>query len=574
MTQVELMIIRMSESSNQAQVSLRADELLSIMDQREKEEPCDRRALWRPEAGSWMIEGTPGQPYGRTGAGNKLFGCSLIEQNMEFRREELERLLLPEERLLSLTSFPRLGCPGSFHPSHDVRPLSSRLGSLFLPDEAVSAHPRFLAGFSNIRQRRGRKVVINVPIFKDIRTPEAFIDKFDPDVDVNREAEHAARLNHVYMDASVFGTGCCCLQVTMQASDLTQAVSLYDQLAPLTPIALALTAASPIYKGFLTDVDCRWTVISQSLDDRTCEESSEGESGRLLIPKSRYASLSCYLSDSNKGLNDVPLPFDDKLFQDMRNSGVSEGVAKHFAHLFIRDPLLLLPDHADADAADKDEDHFENIQSSNWQTLRFKLPPLHTSSTGWRIEFRPMELQVTAFENAAFAVFIILTSRVILQTKLDLRIPVSKVDENMVRAEERDACRKGTFWFRSIFSTDASCWMEKLTDIEANDIILLTLDDIVNGCKHFPGFVPLIREFMSEIDCDNEELNIMNEYMDFVSGRAAGRYMTTASWLRTFAHDHHDYMHDSVFSESMNYDLMRLLSEKTDKESMLSRLRT
>jgi hypothetical protein len=32
---------------------------------------------------------------------------------------------------------------------------------------------------------------------------------------------------------------------------------LYDQLSPLGPILLALTAATPIYKGFLVDTECR-----------------------------------------------------------------------------------------------------------------------------------------------------------------------------------------------------------------------------------------------------------------------------------------------------------------------------
>ena len=32
---------------------------------------------------------------------------------------------------------------------------------------------------------------------------------------------------------------------------------------------LALTAGSPIYRGYLSDVDCRWDVIAASLDDRT-----------------------------------------------------------------------------------------------------------------------------------------------------------------------------------------------------------------------------------------------------------------------------------------------------------------
>lgn len=51
-----------------------------------------------------------------------------------------------------------------------------------------------------------------------------------------------------------FGMGCCCLQMTFQAQSLEEARHLYDQLTPLTPIMLALSAASPIWRGYLSDV--------------------------------------------------------------------------------------------------------------------------------------------------------------------------------------------------------------------------------------------------------------------------------------------------------------------------------
>ena len=68
----------------------------------------------------------------------------------------------------------------------------------------------------------------------------------------------------------------------------------------------------------------------------------------------------------------------------------------------------------------------QNIQSTNWQTVRFKPPPVN-SPIGWRVEFRSMEVQPTDFENAAFAVFIVLLSRAILHYSLNLYLPISKV---------------------------------------------------------------------------------------------------------------------------------------------------
>jgi len=85
-----------------------------------------------------------------------------------------------------------------------------------------------------------------------------------------------------------FGMGCCCLQLTFQACNVADARRLYDGLIPIGPILvcftsvgfiysliilqLALTAASPVWRGYLADVDCRWNVIAGSVDDRTEEE--------------------------------------------------------------------------------------------------------------------------------------------------------------------------------------------------------------------------------------------------------------------------------------------------------------
>lgn len=60
----------------------------------------------------------------------------------------------------------------------------------------------------------------------------------------------------------------------MQACNLDEAKVLYDQLAVVTPIVMALSAAAPIYRGYLCEVDCRWDVISAAVDDRTDEVST------------------------------------------------------------------------------------------------------------------------------------------------------------------------------------------------------------------------------------------------------------------------------------------------------------
>lgn len=48
--------------------------------------------------------------------------------------------------------------------------------------------------------------------------------------------EGAAKPDHIYMDAMAFGMGCCCLQITFQATDIAEALRVYDALAPVAPI--------------------------------------------------------------------------------------------------------------------------------------------------------------------------------------------------------------------------------------------------------------------------------------------------------------------------------------------------
>ena len=126
--------------------------------------------------------------------------------------------------------------------------------------------------------------------------------------------------------------------------------------------------------------------------------------------------------------------------------------SQHLAHLFVRDPLVIYSEHVELDD-EASTDHFENIQSTNWQTLRWKPPPPSDGSAehphvGWRTEFRSMEIQLTDFENAAFSVFTVLVSRVILAFDLNTYVPLSMVDENMQTAHRRDAASTERFWFR------------------------------------------------------------------------------------------------------------------------------
>ena len=71
---------------------------------------------------------------------------------------------------------------------------------------------------------------------------------------------------------------------------------MYDQLTPIGPIVIALSASSPIWRGYLADIDCRWNVLKQAFDDRTKEEKGLEalKNDRQLLKTSRFDSTDVY----------------------------------------------------------------------------------------------------------------------------------------------------------------------------------------------------------------------------------------------------------------------------------------
>lgn len=559
--EVEYMLVYFDHDKKTAQVSLRANDLLPVLQEKERRDPVNVKSLWRPEFGAYMIEGTPGQPYG-----SLISHFNVVEANMKERRREVTEHLKPGEELLCLTTFPRLGCPNFTHPVYHPHPRDSNMRSLFFPDEATfPGHPRFRTLVRNIRERRGKKVVINVPIFKDKNTASPFADDFAKLGD-DGEAAKAALPDHVYMDSMGFGMGNCCLQVTFQACNIDEARILYDQLAPVCPIMLALSAASPVFRGYLTERDCRWNVIVSSVDDRTDEELGLKplRENKFVIRKSRYSTIECYISGMGEKYNDVKVVYDQEIYNKLRSADIDPLLAQHIAHLFIRDPISVFSEKIHQND-EEDSDHFENLQSTNWHSMRFKPPPPN-SSIGWRVEFRPTELQLTEFENAAYVVFVVLLTRVILSYKLNFLIPISKMDENMEAAQRRNAARTEKFWFRNdvltcqsppILGSNLSPGVEH----HQNYLTKMTINEIINGkAGEFPGLVPLIRTFLSSMDVDVDTQCTIQQYLNLIQKRASGDLMTTASWIRKFVTTHPDYKQDSVVSERINYDLLLQMS--------------
>jgi len=122
------------------------------------------------------------------------------------RRQQVEAKLAPDELLVSYSTFPRLGCYKFTVPEYEINdpekdnPLTF---SEYFPDEAINSHPRNLSLARNIRQRRGKKVIINVPAFIDSNTKRPFRDE-NLKCQESREAQID---DHIYMDALLGGVG-------------------------------------------------------------------------------------------------------------------------------------------------------------------------------------------------------------------------------------------------------------------------------------------------------------------------------------------------------------------------------
>ncbi|CAE6467909.1 unnamed protein product, partial [Rhizoctonia solani] len=382
--EIESMVISYDEENRDARLSLRQSEILP------KIQACESRLRemfpsnagsvpeFQPECNRYMLESAPGSPY--NGSVDSLLS---VEKDMRNRRKLAKAYLLPSESLMTLTSFPRLGVrePFTHHPETDpVHAATSE--SLFLSGDITSPNARFPSLIANMKSRRGAKVAANIPIYFDTNTPRPFVDPTIPwETGISPEDHGAIKQDHIYLDTTTFGAGCCCLQVTLQARDVDEARVVYDALVPVTPIMMALTASSPAYRGYLADVDCRWDILEESCDDRTEEEKGLKplKEGQHRIPKSRWSSVDMYLSENAENrpeYNDIPIPFHEGVYRRLRDNNVDDLLAKLLAHLFVRDPLLVLPEKLEQDDETSTE-HFESFQSTNWQSLRLK-PPSQT----------------------------------------------------------------------------------------------------------------------------------------------------------------------------------------------------
>jgi glutamate--cysteine ligase catalytic subunit len=410
-------------------------------------------------------------------------------------------------------------------------------------DHIVSTEARYQAANKNIPARRETLSPITLAKFKDSATDS------EP----------------IRLDETIFGPGHCGLQATFQASDEDEARLLHDQLIPLGPILLALTAATPIYKGYLSDVDARWNQISQAVDDRSPQEAQSGKG--TMHP--RWFSNPMYVANVpslREEFQFKDLAFNQDILEKLQNRGLDPLLARFFAHVFIRDPIImaeedLIPVDASNRSAEASEDqntnHFDSLNGTVWPHVRLKLPPPSDEKIGWRVEFRPMELQVTDFENATFCIFVSLLRRIIIERPLDFYMPLEKVLENMELAHSQDAVREQRFYFRKNFNPLPNSYGEP-------EFGYFTVNEIINGSDRNAGLLSIIEDYFEKGEVDLETQTAFRKYLNLVSKRASGQIPTAARWMREFVRSHSHYKHDSVVSTRICYDMIEKLRELSE----------
>ncbi|CDR95476.1 glutamate-cysteine ligase catalytic subunit, putative [Babesia bigemina] len=358
----------------------------------------------------------------------------------------------------------------------------------------------------------------------------------------------AANHDPIYMDAMAFGMGMCCLQETFSCIDELEARYLYDQLAVLSPLFLALTAATAVFKGTMSSHTTRWRVLSQSVDDRRDDELERVPFSRFSTA-SLFVSLDPYLLAHYKRLNDVLVPSRPDVYDACVSAGMDRVIARHFSAILSRDPLVAFEQDLDAVDIHSTDEHFESFQSTNWNTVRLKPPPLKGSGypIPWRVEFRCCEAQLRDKESAGLACAIALLVRVMLKERWNLYMPMSLVHENMEASDSQDAITNHKFHF--------------VTDLSrgSGEVGRYTLREIFFDEDKLGLFARCATHLAHELSSgalSQQSYDLQIDYLNVLKHRAYGASATNSQEIRDYVLGHHEYRGDGVVTPHVVHDML------------------
>ena len=414
----------------------------------------DSKSYWMPEYGAWMLEGIPKYPYEN---------ILEVEKNMNHRRNYLSKLVNSSIRVETFSISPFLGL--NLTNSQNLITDSKYIG-----DSYIYPSERFLNLTKNIKDRRGKKVDIIL----------------------------SSKNKFFNLDAMAFGMGCCSLQVTLQAKSRYHCCQLHDAFSLLGPILMSLSCSTPIIHGKLLDTDGRWNIISQSTDDRSQN-----------VGKARFSNIPMFILPEGKNYNDQIVSKDDYIFNCLLNNGVPDQLAHLFAHILNHDPLVMFDSHFHESS--NDLNCLNTYISTFWKSVRIKLPYNELSNeTGWRVEFRVLDLQMTDFENAAFAVSSLLICKAMVWRNYFPYCKISQLDSDISLAIKPNSCLWGKF-----------NWGDKK----------LSIKDIFdnNGSN---SLLTICQQYLHYLNLSEIEFNLYMKYLNHVYRLSTGEVKTTATDIR------------------------------------------
>lgn len=480
----------------------KADKLLKKLDNR----------IWKPEYSNWMIEMIPLQPYD-----NKLSNLKYLETEITNDLTKIKTHLEEDEYLVLMSSYPLLGAPNFYLPKIKKElQYNNYSQSKKVVDNLINPHIRFKTLTQNIRKRKTEKINIEIPIYKDTYTTEP----------------------NITMDAMIYGMSCCALQQTIQLQNLEDCLYLYDQMAVLSPILLSLSSSTVLLNGYISNLDNRWNVIEQSVDDRKPGEK---------INKSRYSSISTFIHPLGDNYNDIGIEYNKEYFNILLENEIPSNIARHISHLFVRDPILMYQDDLDIIynkfSWKTQTDFFHNVNSSNWNNMRLK-PPLDKGDS-WKIEIRSQDIQPTIFQNVALLVFNLLLVRMIDYYKLNLYIPISKLDKNFKTSFEMNSIQK-MYYFRNNIEPDS-----------LDNSNYYSINSIINGSN---GLIHYIYKYLNDTN-QQDKLTHLEPYLQYIIELSSQIITTPAQQIRDYVINHNDYYKDSKVNPVIVNDMINTIYE-------------
>ena len=211
--------------------------------------------------------------------------------------------------------------------------------------------------------------------------------------------------------------------------------------------------------------------------------------------------------------------------------------------MFTRDALVMYEGATEYD--ERSTEHFEQFQSTNWNSIRFKPPPSLDSQIGWRVEFRTLDVQLTDYENAAFMAFLTLFVQFINKNPQYLcAIPITKSDENLDRCHRRDGVQNCRFWWPENVmagTTEFNNWAPVNKQTEPQTLREMTCEEIFSGSDNCQGLIPLLRNFVQGMEISDSDRDYYHAMLTFIEKRANGEILTGAQFIRKRVLEHPVY---------------------------------